>query len=175
MWKKSFSWVKNTLFKLIGFWAWGRASFYESLLLPSPSPWTQLYSKKILNKNIPITLGSSWHKTPSNSYNIEGNVLFFFSFYRFSIYQQAKIELFIFDITSSKQDFANIHISLKWNLGKILLTVLALSSWLSKMLKSCIVILHNVNWTRTITSLAWPKIALPTPWYFTFILTNFSD
>ena len=57
----------------------------------------------------------------------------YFSFYRFPIYQQAKIELFIFDITSSKQDFANIHISLKWNSGKMLLAVLALSSWLSKI------------------------------------------
>ena len=47
----------------------------------------------------------------------------------YSIYQQAKIELFIFNIA----DCANIHASLKWNWGKMLLAVLALSSWLSKI------------------------------------------
>ena len=37
-------------------------------------------------------------------------ILFFF--YRFPFYPQAIIKLFTFDLVESKQDFANIHVSL---------------------------------------------------------------
>ena len=47
----------------------------------------------------------------------------YFYFYRFPIYQQAKIDLFIFDITLSKQDFANIHQNAIDSLGIVKLIV----------------------------------------------------
>jgi len=54
-------------------------------------------------------------------------------------------------------------------LDKIFLAVWAFSSWLSKitlickiayynLLHNCIQLFHNVNWTRTITNLPWPKL-----------------
>ena len=59
-------------------------------------------------------------------------------FYRFPIYQQAILKsncsrLINFEGLWSKQDFANIQVPLKVKLGKILLAVLAFTSWLSKI------------------------------------------
>ena len=55
--------------------------------------------------------------------------------YRFPVYPQATIKLFmfVFDLAQSKQDFANIHVSLGEIGQNILKAVLAFSGSLSKI------------------------------------------
>ena len=66
----------KTLLKLIGLWTWGRVSLYKNLLLSLPLSRDIVIKQKthkIVNKNIPFTLRSSWSKTARNYYNIEEN------------------------------------------------------------------------------------------------------
>ena len=76
---------------------------------------------------------------------------------------------------------STFHLS---KLSKILLAVLAFSSWLSKInfkimyCNFCIIVIiviqlfHNVNWTRTITNLPWPKMHC---WLIYIIISSILD